>query len=137
MKNLIFFSFLLIASSTYSQLTGVEESSGMEGYWGGTGVQIDKHQWEVDLQIMTSDQVSINYPDLGCSGHWDLIQNGRRKRHYKEVITEGLGKCDQGVDVFVKRISDKKIRLTYYLYSYSDKPIAKAVLKRKPGPGKV
>ena len=127
-------SFLIVLlavcfSPVQAQLEG--DPDAMAGHWTGTGLQIDKQQWEVDLRIVSDTEVYISYPSLGCSGHWELLQNGKRKRHYKEVIEAGTLFCDQGGDIFVKKVSRNKLRLTFYLYSYSDKPIAKAMLQRQ------
>ena len=107
-----------------------ESAVWLEGYWEGTGLQIDKQQWEVQLTVLDIARPMIAYPSLGCSGYWSMEQPGKSKIHYKETITDGFLKCDNGVDAFIKKLCKNKIRVTYYLYSYSEKAIAKAILKR-------
>ncbi|HAE34222.1 MAG: hypothetical protein H6548_11645 [Chitinophagales bacterium] len=131
MRHTLFFLLLAVPVLSFAQLTGVPDTDGMEGHWTGVGLQIDKQQWDIDLRIISDAEVLISYPSLGCSGHWELVQNGKRKRHYKEVIETGLLNCDQGGDVFIKKVSRNKLRVTYYLYSYSEEPIAKAMLQRQ------
>ena len=46
---------------------------------GRVGLQMDKQQWDIDLRIISDAEVLISYPSLGCSGHWELVQNGKRK----------------------------------------------------------
>jgi hypothetical protein len=126
-----FFSILIILLASFSAYSQEStETLWLEGNWVGTGLQVDKKQWKVELSVYDVKKPMINYPDLGCSGHWELVQPGSNKLAFKEVITEGIFSCDQGVEVFIKKRGKNKIRVTYYLRSYSDKPIAKAILYR-------
>lgn len=125
------FSMLIILLSSFSGYAQESaETLWLKGNWAGTGVQIDKKQWKVELSVYDVKKPLINYPELGCNGHWELQQPGSKKLAYNEVITEGIFSCDQGVEVFIKKRGKNKIRVTYYLRSYSDKPIAKAILYR-------
>jgi len=134
MYRIILFFILSVTLSSLSLAQEEKTNLWFEGYWGGTGLQVDKQQWEVDLVVFDVEKPLINYPGLGCSGHWELQQPGKNKLVYKENITEGILSCDQGVEVYVKKRGKNKIRITYYLKSYSEEPIAKAILTRKPGP---
>jgi hypothetical protein len=130
-RFLLSFSLMMGSLSLLAQENDVTPEW-LQGEWEGTGYQIDGQTWEIILEAEKGEEVVIRYPDLGCSGYWLMEQPGRTKLHFKEQIISGLGVCDQGGDVFVKKINKNKLRLTYYLYSYSQEPIAKAVIKRMP-----
>lgn len=133
-RLLLLVSLLSISAGNQSIWAQEADALWLEGSWEGTGLQIDKQQWKVQLRVYDINQPTIAYPSLGCSGHWTMEQPGKNKIHYKETITDGFLKCDNGVDVFIKKLGKNKTRVTYYLYSYSEKAIAKAILKRTTPP---
>lgn len=132
MRRVVTFILLYVISNNLFGQDQEASPEWLQGKWEGIGYQIDNQTWEIILEAEKGQEIIIRYPDLGCSGYWIMEQPGRTKLHFKEQIVSGIGVCDQGGDVFVKKLNRNKLRLTYYLYSYSQDPIAKAVIKRMP-----
>lgn len=132
MRRVVAFILLYVISNNLFGQDQEASPEWLQGKWEGIGYQIDNQTWEIILEAEKGQEIIIRYPDLGCSGYWIMEQPGRTKLHFKEQIVSGIGVCDQGGDVFVKKLNRNKLRLTYYLYSYSQDPIAKAVIKRMP-----
>lgn len=132
MRRVVAFILLYVISNNLFAQDQEASPEWFQGKWEGIGYQIDNQTWEIILEAEKGQEIIIRYPDLGCSGYWIMEQPGRTKLHFKEQIVSGIGVCDQGGDVFVKKLNRNKLRLTYYLYSYSQDPIAKAVIKRMP-----
>lgn len=132
MRRVVTFILLYVISNNLFAQDKETSPDWLQGKWEGIGYQIDNQTWEIILEAEKGQEIIIRYPDLGCSGYWIMEQPGRTKLHFKEQIVSGIGVCDQGGDVFVKKLNRNKLRLTYYLYSYSQDPIAKAVIKRMP-----
>ena len=59
-----------------------------------------------------------------------MVNKTENSADLRELLTYGLEKCDQNVEVVVSRVSDQQIKVEYYLKSYSDKAIATAILTR-------
>lgn len=112
-------------------LTSCVSTKWLSGKWNGTGVQIDKMSWRVELDAENMKKIKIDYPSLACGGDWKIMTKSENLITFKENISYGVDKCDQGVEAFVKKISENEIEVTYYLRSYDPKnPIATAKLKR-------
>ncbi len=102
----------------------------MKGTWQGTGNQVDGQTWEVSLDATKLSKIQIDYPDLDCGGKWKMVNKTDNGADLRELLTYGLDKCDQNVEVVVSRVSDQQIKVEYFLNSYSDKAIATATLTR-------
>ena len=103
----------------------------MSGAWAGTGYQIDGQQWWVELEIEESD-ILISYPDLACSGEWQLDRTSTLSVHGTEVILLGTSNCDQHAEVLVRPLGNQYLLVQYFLRWYHpEEPIATAVLERR------
>lgn len=107
-------------------------AKGFKGKWKGIGDQIDGHSWDIVLNFQDKNNISINYPSLGCSGNWTLQKTATNDNIFIENITEGTDKCDQGCEVHLQKLKRKKLKVVYYLRSYdADKPIAEGTLRKQ------
>ena len=102
----------------------------IQGKWQGTGDQVDGQTWEVSLDASKLFNIQIDYPGLDCGGKWKSVNKSENGANLREVLTYGLDKCDQNVEVVLSRVSDEQLKVEYYLKSYSDKAIATAMLTR-------
>ena len=114
-------SILLLACSPTRMLNGT---------WTGVGDQIDGAKWDVVLTVKNAD-INIDYPSLKCGGEWRLVKKPETTIEFKELILFGADKCDQGVEVHVKKISNDKLEVLYYLREYDPtNPVATAELNK-------
>ncbi|OFX61610.1 MAG: hypothetical protein A2046_09920 [Bacteroidetes bacterium GWA2_30_7] len=103
----------------------------LKGKWEGIGNQIDGATWEVKLNVKSKFKISVEYPDLSCKGIWEIVSETDNVINLKENITKNnSGRCDQGVELVVEKVSDKEVIVNFFLKSYSEKSIAKATLKK-------
>lgn len=123
---LILAGFLALSISSYAQAP-----KWLQGKWQGTGDQIDGMRWAVKLDATNLGEIKIEYPDLSCGGNWKTENTKGKTANLVEELTFGLDKCDQGVEMVVKKLSKSKIKVTYFLKSYSPDAIATAILNRE------
>jgi len=131
-KNIIFIiiaSILIVSCCYNSKCTNPE--SWLIGNWSGSGEQVDGLFWEIVLKVDREETITVNYPDLGCKGFWEIVTVSDKLITAKETITEGVENCDQGVETEIRRTSKKNIVVTFFLKTYSTKPIATAKLKKR------
>lgn len=113
-------------------LTSCSGTKWINGTWAGVGHQIDGKKWKVELEADIDGEVKVNYPTLSCGGHWEVTEKDKKQLKLAEKITTGKDKCDEGVDVEVKKLSKNQIEVLYYLRWYNgDAPIATAQLKKQ------
>ena len=111
-------------------LTSCIEYRSLRGTWTGIGYQIDESQWDVVLQVK-GRQIDINYPSLSCNGEWRFAGQVEDDFEFKELILEGIDRCDQGVEVHVQQLSKHQVAVQYYLRWYNpNDPIATATLTK-------
>jgi hypothetical protein len=85
----------------------------LDGVWEGKGYQDKpKSTWSIKLTAQ-SDAYMIEYPSLACKGKWNLIESGTGKAKFKEIITEGLARCENNGLVLVERINDAQVSFKY------------------------
>ncbi|MEZ5053701.1 MAG: hypothetical protein R2807_02860 [Chitinophagales bacterium] len=107
-------------------------AKGFKGKWAGIGDQIDGQSWDIVLHFQDENNISIQYPSLGCSGSWMFQKTENNVNIFIENITMGIGKCDQGAEVHLQKLNRKEIKVVYYLRSYdADKPIAEGTLHKQ------
>ena len=124
MKPFITFLFISVF------LTSCIEYRSLRGEWTGVGYQIDNSQWDVVLTVK-GRQIDINYLSLNCSGEWRFAGRDGDDFEFKELILEGIDRCDQGVEVHVQKISEEEVRVQYFIRSYDpNDPVATATLKK-------
>lgn len=104
----------------------------LNGNWEGIGYQIDGQSWDIALNFENKKNISINYPSLACSGIWTLQEVNDGLSIFKEKITVGTEKCDQGCEVYLQKINKKQLKVVYYLRSYDPvNAIAEGTLTRR------
>lgn len=125
-------TILFVLISLFSCAQDSENLDWLMGSWEGKGVQIDDATWKIELNAESETSIKISYPDLGCGGVWNRIEDDVEGLQYVESITLGLRKCDQGVEVVVSKIDENTIKLVYYLRAYDpNNPIAEATMYRQ------
>ena len=124
MKTLIAHAAILL------MITSCSPTRMINGTWTGVGDQIDGNQWDVVLTAKNANVV-IEYPSLECGGEWRLAQKPAEDIEFKELILFGVERCDQGVEVHVKKVSKNQLKVVYYLREHDpNQPIATAVLTK-------
>ena len=73
---------------------------------------------------------SINYPSLGCGGHWKLISINSSRARFREVLDRGQDKCADKGNVLIQRINRNQI-VFLYTYAKMREISASAVLNRR------
>ena len=103
------------------------------GVWEGVGYQAPTNStWRIDLSYDKSkDSISIGYPSLNCSGHWELLDARENRLVFVEKITEGVDNCDNNVKVVVNYVDENYISIAYFIPLIFDNVVAYSVLKRK------
>lgn len=134
MKKQFNFLQLAILASTLILTLGLKGCASapkwIQGRWQGIGNQVDGQSWEVALDATHLSKIQIDYPDLDCGGKWKMVNKTENGADMRELLTYGLDKCDQNVEVVLSRVSAEQLKVEYYLKSYSDKAIATAMLTR-------
>ena len=127
-RNVLLLAFILTASTTVAAQT--KSQSWIRGVWDGTGYQLDdKTTWAMTV-IAHRKTFSINYPSLGCGGHWKLISINASRARFREVLDRGQDKCSDKGKVIVQRLNRNQILFLYY-YKAARDVSASAVLKRR------
>ncbi|KAA3620751.1 MAG: hypothetical protein DWQ02_28855 [Bacteroidetes bacterium] len=121
--------FLFTSTPLFAQ----EVPKWIHGSWQGVGYQSPTNSaWEIDLKYdAENNRFSINYPSLGCSGHWKLLESETNRIVLVEQITDGMDKCDNNVKVIVNYVDEEYISVSYFLPKLIDNVVAYSVLKRK------
>ena len=123
------FSLFLLIIPCFS-FAQPSSASWLRGNWSGIGYQIDGQEWTVRLSA-GEELLTISYPSLACGGEWDLREVSDHSATGLETILEGIGNCNQHVEVELELIGPDRLLVHYYLRWYdADKPIAFAVLAR-------
>jgi hypothetical protein len=85
----------------------------LDGVWEGTGYQTNpKSTWTMKLTAQ-NNTYSIEYPSLSCRGKWVLQSKEAGKARFKEVITQGLNRCENNGAVLIEKISDTQLSFKY------------------------
>jgi hypothetical protein len=124
-KFLILAGFLALTISSHAQAP-----KWLQGNWQGTGDQVDGMKWAVKLDATNLGNIKIEYPDLSCGGNWKTENTKGKTANLVEELTFGQDKCDQGVEMVIKKLSKAKVKVTYFLKTYSPDPIATAILTK-------
>jgi len=117
----------LLTSCGFNKLISSSENW-LVGKWTGTGEQMDDTTWTLELNMSNEENISIVYPDLDCSGKWEITSQSKDMIIVKETILEGTDKCDQGVEIELRKINKSKLMAIFYLKDLSDEPIAVATI---------
>jgi hypothetical protein len=97
--------------------------------WDGTGYQVDdKTTWAMTLTARRT--FSINYPSLGCGGHWKLISISASRARFRELLDHGQDKCADNGNVLVQRLNRNQI-VFLYAYRKTREISASSVLNRR------
>lgn len=134
MKKLLFAaSFIILASLGNLAYAQSGKLKWLDGTWNGVGYQPGlKSQWEVKLVVNSAENtISISYPDLDCSGNWQIMKvKKRRISEFKEVILEGRDKCLNDLKVLIHLLDKEYLSVSYFI-SGTDKLDAFTVLKKQ------
>lgn len=96
----------------------VPDASWLEGDWEGEGVESDKTTWTVRLTV-TGNDYAVDYLDLGCKGHWNLVEKTATEARLTEIITT-VGKCASNGAVTVRKLTETQITVQW---TYADTAI--------------
>lgn len=104
----------LASNYSWSFTTNNVTSSGFEGIWNGSAVQINNTSWTIKVTI-ASGQYSIDYPSLSCGGYLVLLQESTNSIEFREYITYGTSSCvNNGKTVLVKTGANSAEYQWYY-----------------------
>src|SRR6056297_2450663 len=81
------------------------------GVWEGVGEQ-PGISWTIKITLKADEQL-IEYPSLGCGGHFDLLIEDDGYLLFRENITFGGGCADQGFVELVE-LTPTKMEFNYY-----------------------
>ena len=85
----------------------------LDGVWEGKGYQSNpKSTWTIKLRAQ-NDTYVIEYPSLSCRGKWNLIEKETGKARFKEIITDGLNRCENNGLVVIEKIDDAQVSFKY------------------------
>jgi hypothetical protein len=107
-----------VAANTNNDTPGGKESDDkglkwLDGVWEGKGYQSNpKSTWTIKL-IVQNDSYVIEYPSLTCRGKWSLIEKETGKARFKEIITEGLSRCENNGTVLIEKVDDAQVSFKY------------------------
>ncbi|MGA9997382.1 MAG: hypothetical protein WBP93_18330 [Pyrinomonadaceae bacterium] len=102
----------------------------LDGVWEGEGYQSDtKTTWDVKLTVRDGTY-AVEYPNIPCSGRWDLLDRNSRGASFTEVITQGTDRCGNNSHVMMEKVNDSEISCRY-THAGSRDVIATAVLSKK------
>jgi len=128
---LIAFGIALAASLTAQPLP-----AWLEGDWEGIGDQSNTQtQWLTLLSYHPpKERPAVTYPDLGCSGHWELEQASTDRLLFQEHITRNSGRCSN-LDWIYIRPQGTDTLLVHFAHVWArERIIAEAVLVRRSLP---
>ena len=129
--SILFVSNAIVNQSACSSISSSSQLRWMRGKWEGIGHQINDTTWKVELDFRDKQNIKINYPSLSCGGNWNFTKIENNEIKLLEDISFGLNNCDQGVEVVVKKISNKELDVNYFLEIEGVRTkIAYAVLKK-------
>lgn len=85
------------------------------GTWHGVGYQPGMNvTWNVELSVHGKGKlVEINYPTLSCGGNWELKESNGNQLQLVEIITRGKGTCIDGSKVYVVKVDNDHIHVTW------------------------
>ena len=104
-----------------------DTSDWLAGTWHGEGKQLDGGTWSMDLW-KEGDEFTVDYPNLKCSGQWNLTSQSSQQADFDEVITIGKN-CVSGAKVVVEKTGADEIRCSW-TYANTDAEVATADLRR-------
>ncbi len=107
----------------------VNNLSWLDGVWKGEGYQSDtKTTWAVVLTV--HDRIfAVDYPNIPCSGKWNLNNGTSRTASFTELITKNATRCANNSHVLLEKVSDSEISCKY-THAGSRVVIANATLSR-------
>lgn len=117
LKFIIFFSlFIIFFSSCKSYQTASSTKNIFNGVWIGQGYQYDiEDNWDIKFVCNTNNnQYMIEYPSLGCSGKWDLIEYEKNILVFREILDKGKDICTDSGKVVLKIKKTGLIDFYYY-----------------------
>lgn len=102
----------------------------LRGEWAGTGYQTDSESTWAMVLSFGRGRYAVEYPSLGCTGRWRLLQVSRARAVFRETITQGAEKCSPRGRVVIERLNARQLG---YRYSYrgSKDFVASAILNRR------
>ncbi len=92
MKHLLILATMLFTFS----LVNAQTSSPFDGVWVGQGLQLNNNQtWTIKLTII-GDNISIEYPSLGCSAKLIKSKSEQNKLYLSEKMINANTCLDNG-----------------------------------------
>ena len=105
--------FLFISSSIFAQNNSIEW---LNGSWEGIGYQTNnQHRWSVEFEYdKNSQEATISYPSLQCSGVWEFVSMEKNKAVFTEKITKGKSNCIDGSKIVINKINEEYIGISWF-----------------------
>ena len=109
----------------------------IDGVWTGTGFQRQYSTatiWTIKLTVDESKSAFlIEYPSLGSSGVWKLMQkeSGTERYTFLELILNQRGNTVDGGKVVVTKVNDDHMSFSWFLPPSNDTVVAWSTLKRE------
>lgn len=94
----------------------------LDGQWTGIGFQkdlVEDNSWSIETTInLKKRQFTINYPSIGCSGKWELLELSKHKAIFTETI-DNINICTNHGKVILTKVDANHISFSYYLQNES------------------
>lgn len=92
MKNLLILAIMLLTFS----FTNAQSTSAFDGVWVGQGIQLnDNETWTIKLTVI-GDNITIEYPSLGCSAKLTKSKSDQNKLYLSEKMIDKKTCVDNG-----------------------------------------
>jgi hypothetical protein len=86
----------------------------LAGSWSGTLVQSNKRSWKMTVRIDKGSGVAtVTYPELNCTGQWQLKSIERTVLHLREHITDVTPRCSSDGTVDMTPQTDQTLSIAY------------------------
>ena len=69
-------------------------------------------RWTIRLTGQ-NDKYVIEYPSLSCQGKWSLTGKESGNVRFKDIITQGLDRCENNGTVLIEKINDIQVSFKY------------------------
>lgn len=101
----------------------------LEGAWEGVAYQNPMQSARPIKLTAQNNQYSIEYPTLTCAGELTLVQRKHSNATFRERITNGRGRCEEGGEILLEKVSNSQIVYKYFSPSVNDF-VASAILNK-------
>lgn len=129
-------ALIICGITTAASLAAQPLPNWLEGDWEGIGDQSNTQtQWLTLLSYHPpKEHPTVTYPDLACSGHWELEQVGTDRLLFQEHITDNSGRCSNLDWIYLHPQGTDTLLVRFAHVWAKERIIAEAVLVRRSLP---